>query len=127
MLLGYFFIKNQKILSSWMMLVLSILLVYFVFLHQHPIIKMLTIIATTFTSMKVIAASQSHRDRKLNLTFNQWMVFACGWAGMQAQPFEKLGNAPLPDAWPMIRFGISRLCAGVLLILIVHVLSLIHI
>lgn len=39
---------------------------------------------------------------------------------MRAQPFETLGGRPLPDAWPKIKFGISRILSGFLLIFLAH-------
>jgi hypothetical protein len=122
LLLGYVVIKKTKILLAWVMLIVTILTIHFLFLHDHPIIRMLTIIATTFTGMKVIAVAESYKHQKTMLSFKHWFVFAAGWAGMRAQPFETLGQPPLPNAWPMIRMGISRIIAGLLLILLAHVL-----
>jgi len=123
-LLGYVFIQRSLMLQSWLMLIISILIIHLIFLHQHPILRMLALIATTFTAMKVIAVAESYKGKSLTLTFKQWLTFACGWAGMRAQPFETLGAARLPNAWPMIRFGISRIIAGLLLILLAHELVL---
>jgi len=119
-LLGYAFIKKKMILFSWALLILSILVINFIFLREGPIIRMLAIIATTFTAMKVIAVAEGYKNKELTLKFNQWVVFAIGWAGMRAQPFETLGEKPLPGAWPMIRFGVSRIIIGLLLILLAH-------
>jgi hypothetical protein len=119
-LLGYVFIKNKMLLSGWLMLMISIAIICIIFWHQSPIIKMLAIIATTFTGMKVVAVAEGYKGKKLGLTFKQWVIFASGWAGMRAQPFETLGQSALPNAWPMIRFGISRVIAGLLLILFAH-------
>jgi len=108
------------ILLSWAMLILSILVIHIVFLHERPIIRMLAIIATTFTAMKVIAVAEEYKNKKLTLKFNQWVVFAIGWAGMRAQPFESLGEKPLPGAGPIITFGVSRVIIGLLLIALAH-------
>jgi alginate O-acetyltransferase complex protein AlgI len=121
-LLGYLLVNRSLVLLSWMMLIASIAAVYFIFLHHHPIIKMLTIIATTFTAMKVIAVAESYKGKKVKLYFKQWVVFTSGWAGMRAGPFETLGGPPLPNAWPMIRFGISRIIFGSLLILLANLI-----
>lgn len=104
-------------------MVVAIYAVYAIFQYEHPIFKMLAIIATTFTAMKVIAATEDYKDRRLTLTFIQWLAFAVGWAGMRAQPFEKLGAAPLPNAWYMVRFGISRVIGGGLIILLARYLT----
>jgi len=108
--------------AAWLMLVFTILAVHLIFLHDHPIFRMLAIIATTFTGMKVIAVAESYKYQKLTLNFKQWLTFARGWAGMRAQPFETLGQAALPNAWPLIRMGISRIVIGLLFILSAHLL-----
>jgi len=51
-LLGYLVLRKRAILAAWLILPAAIGIVYFIFLHQHPIIKMLAIIATTFAGMK---------------------------------------------------------------------------
>ncbi|WP_162499800.1 MBOAT family protein [Mucilaginibacter terrigena] len=97
-------------------------MIYLLFQNEHSIMRMLTIIATTFTGMKVISVTQGYRNKPLTLTFKQWVVYAIGWVGMRAEPFETLGGRPLPNAWPMVRFGISRVVLGGLLILLAHIL-----
>jgi alginate O-acetyltransferase complex protein AlgI len=113
--------------QSWILLVASILIVHFIFLHANPIVRMLTIIATTFTAMKVIAVTDSYKNKKFTLQLKQWLVFATGWAGMRAEPFESLGQPPLPNAWQMIRFGISRVIAGLSLILLARQIAPLHV
>lgn len=119
-LIGYWLVGNTMIGQSWCLLALSILIIHLIFLDEHPIIRMLALIATTFTAMKVIATAESYKGKQLSLSFKQWATFAIGWAGMRAQPFETLGSRPLPDAWPKIKFGISRILAGFLLIFLAH-------
>jgi alginate O-acetyltransferase complex protein AlgI len=87
---------------------------------------MLALIASTFTAMKVVAVAKSYQHKNLTLSFTQWAVFAAGWMGMRAEPFETLGGKPLPGAWPMIRFGVSRVIAGLLLIALTHGVVSIH-
>ncbi|MBD1366332.1 hypothetical protein IDJ77_21140 [Mucilaginibacter sp. ZT4R22] len=117
---GYNFLEKQLLLAGWAMLVVSIAGVYIIFINEHPILKMLAIIATTFSGMKVIAVTEGYKNRPLTLSFKQWLTYAIGWVGMRAQPFETLGQPALPNAWPMVRFGISRIIAGALLILLAH-------
>jgi hypothetical protein len=117
-LVGYILVKKQQLALTWLLLLLSVASVCLTFISHPPIVQMLAIIATTFTCMKVIAVTCAYKGKLLTLTFKQWLAFAIGWAGMRAQPFETLGGAPLPQAWSMIRFGISRVVAGVLLILV---------
>ncbi|SEP30443.1 membrane bound O-acyl transferase family-domain-containing protein [Mucilaginibacter sp. OK283] len=117
-LLGYVFIKYKMVWQSWVLLIVSILIVDLIFLHANPILRMLAIISTTFTAMKVIAVAQNYKSKKLTLRFNQWLVFAGGWAGMRAEPFENLGHAPLTNAWAMIWFGLGRVIAGGVFILL---------
>jgi hypothetical protein len=116
--LGYLVVKIKLVWLSWAMLFASILIVYIASVNSYPILRMLVIIATTFTAMKVIAVCESYKSKTLSLTFGQWVIFAVCWAGMRAEPFESLGKAALPNAWPMIRFGISRVVVGALLILL---------
>ena len=125
-LLGYVIVKRTMILLSWLLLVISIVAVYLIFLHEGPILRMLAIIATTFTAMKVIAVAEGYKGKTLTLTFKQWVVFASGWAGMRAQPFETLGGPALPNAWPMVRFGVSRIVAGFIFIAIAHGIVALH-
>jgi len=107
-------------------MIVAILTVYFIFMYDHPIIRMLSIIATTFSAMKVIAVTESYKNKPLTLTFKQWFIFAGGWAGMRAEPFEKLGSTPVPGGWPMVKMGITRIIAGSLLIFIGHKLLLLN-
>ena len=125
-LIGYQILKKRLVLLSWILMITSLLIIHFIFLHEHPVIRMLGLIVTTFTCMKVIAAANDYKDKPLGLTFIQWSAFAIGWMGMRAQPFEKLGSAPLPNAWPMIKFGISRFIAGLVLIVTSHQVALLH-
>ena len=125
-LIGYQILKKRLVLLSWILMITSLLIIHFIFLHEHPVIRMLGLIVTTFTCMKVIAAANDYKDKPLGLTFIQWSAFAIGWMGMRAQPFEKLGSAPLPNAWPMIKFGISRFIAGLVLIVTAHQVALLH-
>jgi hypothetical protein len=118
---GYLLVKKRQIILSWLLLISSILIIHLIFVHEGAILRMLAIIATTFTAMKVIAVAEGYKTKaQFTLTFKQWAVFSSGWAGMRAQPFETLGAIPLAGAWPMIRFGISRVVIGLLLILVAH-------
>jgi hypothetical protein len=123
---GYLILKKRLVLLSWLLLIISLLIIHFIFLNEHPVIRMLALIVITFTCMKVIAAANDYKNKPLGLTFVQWSAFAIGWMGMRAQPFEKLGGAPLPNAWSMIRFGISRVIGGLVLILVAHQVVLLH-
>lgn len=111
-LVGYPLVSRKQVVAGWLLLVVSITAVTVLFWPLPAIIKMLGIIATTFTAMKVIAVTAEYKLVPVQLTFKQWMVFAGGWAGMRAQPFESLGDKPLPGAWSMVRFGLSRLILG---------------
>jgi len=126
LLLGYELVKRKMVFAGWMLMIIAILAVYFIFLHDHPIIRMLSIIATTFSAMKVIAVTESYKTKPLTLTFKQWLTFAGGWAGMRAEPFEKIGSAPVPGGWAMVRMGITRVLAGLILIFIGHRLLLLN-
>lgn len=119
-LIGYRFVRNAMIWQSWGLLIASIYIVHMIFIDEGAIIRMAILITATFTSMKVIAAAESYKDKPFRLSFLQWSVFAVGWAGMRPQPFENLGKERLPDAWSKIKYGISRILAGFALILVAH-------
>jgi len=126
-LIGYWFVRNTMIWQSWVLLMFSICSIHMAFLHEGAIIRMLVLIATTFTAMKVVAAAESYKGKPLSLSFRQWAAFAIGWAGMRPQPFETLGGETLPDAWSKIRYGMSRVLAGFALILVAHQLMMLPI
>ena len=124
--LGYGLVKYKIVFGGWVLGIASILVVYYIFLYDHPIIKMLSIIATTFSAMKVIAVAESYKNKPLTLSFKQWFAFACGWAGMRAEPFERLGSAPISGGWVMVKIGITRVFVGLLLIFMGHKLLLLN-
>jgi hypothetical protein len=119
-LIGFQLLKRKWKISAWLLMIASIGAIHLLFIHEHPIIRMLALIATTFTAMKPVAAIASYKASPVMLTFKQWCAFAGGWAGMRPQPFETLGGPALPNAWPMIRFGISRVIAGGFIIFLAH-------
>jgi hypothetical protein len=123
---GYSLIKKKLVFAGWLILITSILIVHFIFLYEYPILRMLAIIATTFTGMKVIAVTEGYKNKPLVLTYKQWLVYAVGWVGMRAEPFETLGQKPLPNAWPMVWFGVSRITIGALLIVLARVIVALH-
>jgi alginate O-acetyltransferase complex protein AlgI len=122
-LFGYLILKRRLLITAWLIMMLSILGVNLIFANEHPIMRMLAIIVTTFTAMKAIAAIKSYRDKQITLTFIQWAAFAGGWAGMRPQPFETLGARALPDAWLKVLFGLSRIITGLLLIALAYLLA----
>ncbi len=122
-LVGYQLIKLQKQVWGWLLLIFSVTSIFFIFITEAPVLKMLVLIATTFTCMKVISVAGEFKQKELTLTFTQWLAFAVGWVGMRAKPFETLGNNALPYAWPMIGFGISRIAGGATLILAAHYIT----
>ena len=115
--IGYLLLKRKQVLLSWVMLVVSIFIVHLIFLYEPPIMRMLAIIATTFSAMKVIAVTEGYKNKPLTLSFKQWVVYAVGWVGMRAHPFETLGQKAIPGGAPMVKFGISRIVAGSVLML----------
>lgn len=119
---GYRLLRKKQVALSWVMLIAGIVIIYVIFQDEKPIVKMLAIIATTFTGMKVVAATVTYKNKADILSVKQWAAFVIGWAGMRAQPFETLGAPALPGAWRMIGFGISRILAGLALIFLAHVL-----
>ncbi|RFZ91034.1 hypothetical protein D0C36_19010 [Mucilaginibacter conchicola] len=120
---GYSIVKRVYLMLSWVLFLLSIGVIYLLFVHQHPILKMLAIIATTFTAMKLVAVSATHHKTAFKLTFKQWCFFAGAWAGMRPQPFETLGGPAPTGAAKMVKFGISRIVLGALLIWLTRLLN----
>lgn len=117
---GYGIVKSKLLWPAWAMFILGVVIINFIFDAEHPLIRVLALIATTFTGMKVITVAETYRHIPLGLTFYQWLVFAVGWVGMRPQAFETLGQGPLPNAWALIRFGLSRLIIGSVVIFIAH-------
>jgi hypothetical protein len=117
---GFILVKKHQLSLSWLLLIVSIVSLYFMFRSQPPLLQMLALIATTFTCMKVVSVTGEYKRKEVTLTLKQWMAFAIGWVGMRAKPFETLGCAAIPQAWSMIRFGISRVIAGAFLVLLAH-------
>jgi len=122
-LLGYALLKHRLLKTSWVFMIAVLVCTFLLFRHEHPALLMLAIIAVTFTAMKPIPAIADYRGKPIALTLKQWLTFALAWAGMRAQPFENLDTPPLPNALPNIRFGLSRLLAGTLLIALAILLA----
>ncbi len=122
-LLGYVLVKKKLYSLSWLIAILSIAAIIATFYKDTPAIKMLAIIATTFNGMKILSVIAEYKHKPNHLTFTQWTAFASGWAGMRAAPFQTLGHASLPHAWPKIWFGVSRVLAGLLFIIFAHYLN----
>ncbi|WP_448698681.1 MBOAT family protein [Mucilaginibacter sp. AW1-3] len=125
-LLGYSIVKRGMIWLSWLLLVLSVTTADLIFINEIPVWRMLAIIATTFTAMKLIAVAEAYKGKRLGLSFKQWAIFASSWAGMRAEPFESLGGPALPNALPMVKFGISRIVIGLVLIAAAHGVVALH-
>ncbi len=119
---GYRLVQLKNVLSGWLLLLIAIAVIYFTTINCHPILRMLALIATTFTGMKVIAVAETYKYKPLGLNFKQWFVFAAGWAGMRPQPFETFKSAPLPGGATFIKYGISRVAGGAVLIFLAHLL-----
>lgn len=120
---GYRVMQNKKILLAWLLLATSLLPVHLLFPAAGPVVRMLALIATAFMAMKGIAAAASLAPGGPRLTVTQWLAFALAWAGMRPRPFTSLGAAPLPGAWPLVWSGLSRLAAGLLLVLLARRLA----
>lgn len=117
---GFSIIKHKWVLASWLGFIVAIGAVSFIFYNDMPVIKMLAIIATTFTAMKIVAVLMEYQKRPMPLTFIQWGAFVLGWFGMKAKPFETFGGPALSEAASFIRYGISRLFIGAILITLAH-------
>ena len=125
-LAGYVCVRKSMVLQSWLLLFLSVLIVYFLFIDTHAILRMFGLITTAFTGMKVVSATAGYQRKIIKLTFKQWLFFSLTWAGMKADLFETLGNKPLPDGNRLIRFGLNRIFFGLLLVFAAHGIVLLH-
>lgn len=113
---GYFLVHGKMLVASWMLLIVSIVAVHLIFLNDAPLIRMLAIIAITFTATKAVVTCQAYQYKAFNLAFMQWLAFNLGWAGMRAEPFTTLGVPALKNAGKMVMNGIIRAFIGALLI-----------
>ena len=120
LLIGYPIAKRKLAWLGWLCLVICVSGIWLVFRSEHPVIKMLAIIVTTFTAMKIVVVAESYRNKPFKLSFFQWLAFAAGWAGMQPQAFETLFGKALPGGWLLIKKGIGRILIGLLLIALAH-------
>ena len=119
-LAGYVFVQKSMVWQSWLLLFLSVLIVHFLFMDAHAILRMFVLITTAFTGMKVVSATVGYQHKKVKLTFRQWLFFSLTWAGMKADLFETLGKSAIPGGKQMIVFGISRIALGLLLVYTAH-------
>lgn len=117
-LAGYLIIRKGFVWLGWLLFILTILFVERVCATEHPVFRMLAIISSMFICMKIIAACESYKKAFFNLSFLQWIAFTIGWAGMRAQLFESLVGKRLPGASKMFWYGVSRLCMGIIILLI---------
>ncbi|HUS01861.1 MAG TPA: membrane bound O-acyl transferase family-domain-containing protein [Chitinophagaceae bacterium] len=126
-LFGYLIIRKRLAWIGWLLFVLTILLIGQVCVNENPVFRMLAIISSMFICMKIIAACESYKRHIFNLSFLQWIAFAIGWAGMRAQLFESLRGKQLPGAASMFWYGISRLCMGIIILLLAKQILLLDI
>lgn len=122
-IIGYYFQRGRQVALGWLLTIGSIAAAHFIFLNDAPIIRMGGILYITFTAAKALVTAMHYRHKSKQLSFIQWSAFAIGWVGMRAEPFETMGSKPLPNAWPMIRFGASRIFIGLILIGLAHVIA----
>ncbi len=125
-LIGYLTIRYKRVWVGWLLFVVTILFVQHVCISENPVFRMLAIISSMFICMKIVAASESCKKINFKLSLSHWIAFTIGWAGMRAQLFEFLGSAPLTAAAKMIWYGISRLCIGIILLVIAKQMLLLN-
>ncbi|MGY3214206.1 MBOAT family protein [Mucilaginibacter sp. HD30] len=120
LLIGYPVAKRNLAWVGWLCLVLCVSAMWLVFRLEHPVIKMLAIIITTFTAMKMVVVAESYRNKPFKLSFFQWLAFTAGWAGMQPKAFETVFSKNLPGGGLLINQGVIRILIGLLLITLAH-------
>jgi len=118
---GYQIAKNAAVKLAWVCLLIAFGFIVFVFNVEQPLLKMLAIIITTFTAMKIVVVAESYRDKPFKLNFFQWLMFAAGWVGMRPHAFEtvRAGNM-LSGGWLLVKRGIARVVFGLLLLALAH-------
>lgn len=123
---GYLILRRGFVVLSWLLLPVVITGIHFLFLNSDPVLRMFTLISTSFVLMKIVVATVSyqHNDHKLNL--KQWMCYCCTWVGMQPRLFEHFGGKRLEGAKPMIAFGISRMLLGMVFVWLGRYLNVLH-
>jgi len=118
--IGYPIAKRNLAWLGWLCLVICVPAIWLVFRLEHPVIKMLAIIVTTFTGMKIVVVAESYRNKPFNLSFFQWLMFAAAWAGMRPHAFESLFGKGKPGSWQLIKNGFIRVLIGVALLTLAH-------
>ena len=120
LLLGYVISKMKlsrvAIPMSWLLVLVSILLIERITAEESPGFRMLSVIVVTLFSMKAVVTSETYKDEGSRLSFIQWLAFSAGWFGMRPKLFETLGKPALPGARPLILFGLSRIFIGLIIL-----------
>lgn len=122
---GYLILKNGLIGLSWGLLPVVIIANHVLFLSSNPVLRMFTLVATSFILMKIVVAAISYQHRTRKLTIKQWLSFCCTWVGMQPRLFEHSEGRPLAGGKSMIVFGISRIALGILFVFLARYLRVI--
>jgi hypothetical protein len=123
-LLGHFIVKKKIVSIAWLLFIIDTLLVERVTTEINPVLRMLAIIASLFVSMKIITATESHKNTGKQLKLYQWLLFVFGWVGMRSELFQTVGGPPLEKYKEMIIVGTSRIALGSALIFLAHKLFL---
>lgn len=118
--LGYFFIRKQMLWESWILVIAGLFFIHYSFLNEMPTMRMLVIITTAFTGMKVITTTMTYQHKPCGLTFAEWFFFVFTWAGMRGEIFEKQNKKTRSGANQFILFGLKRLAVGLVLIFAAH-------
>ena len=118
-LLGYYAIKFQiaKVIL-WAMLVLSVAFISVFLIDEHPGFRMISLISVSLTSMKVLVA---RNYPKAYFNWRAWTLFFFTTVGMNPKIFlEK--KPKIRDGYRLIKFGLSRIFFGSVIIALLHVL-----
>lgn len=119
-LLGYFIVKQKKTGISWLLFIITTVVIERATFNANPLFRMLAIIIAMFVGMKVIAATERYKSAGKQLTLFQWMLFVSGWFGMRSELFETVGHKPVEGYKDMLFTGFSRVIIGSGLIYFAH-------
>lgn len=126
-LVGYLILKKGLVGLSWLLLPVAIIGIHFLFLNSHSVLRMFTLISTSFVLMKIVVATVSYQHSNQKLNLKQWMCYCCTWVGMQPRLFEHLDGKWLGGAKSMFTFGISRMLLGMLFVWLARYLNVLHV
>jgi hypothetical protein len=88
---------------------------------EPPGFRMLALIGVLLFGMKAVVSVEAVAAGEPRLSVGRWLAFAALWPGMQPGLFAACGAPRLPGAMQLLRRGLARVLAGVLLLALARV------